>query len=305
MIGARVSQRRLTRWRGHSVQNTFGVQVRNDSNPDGGAVSHREARAARDAHRCVGAGDEPGRLRAERDRVGALVRRQAGLRADGSRYRVDALDPPNSGTTSAGMVSPKAGATFGPWKGTEFYVNAGTGFHSNNALGTTITRDPDGNPVDRVTPLVRAKGAEVGVRTVAVPHLQATVSLWTLQARLGAGLQRRRRRDRAGPGERAARRRDRQLLQPAQVARVRRATCRCRARTSRDVRPRRDSFVPRPSSTVVSAGASVDNFHRTFGSLRLALLRPALARRGQLGALEGDEPRQPAGRLSACSGICA
>jgi outer membrane receptor protein involved in Fe transport len=31
-----------------------------------------------------------------------------------------------------------------------------------------------------VTPLVRATGAEVGVRTVAIPHLQSSLSLWSL-----------------------------------------------------------------------------------------------------------------------------
>jgi hypothetical protein len=70
--------------------------------------------------------------------------------------------------------------TLGPWRGTEFYVNAGTGFHSNDARGTTITRDPDGQPVDRVTPLVRAKGAEFGIRSVSIPHLQTTLTAWTL-----------------------------------------------------------------------------------------------------------------------------
>jgi hypothetical protein len=60
-------------------------------------------------------------------------------------------------------------------------VNAGFGFHSNDARGTTITRDPKiGDPADAVTPLVRAKGSEVGLRTVAVPHLQSSVSVWTL-----------------------------------------------------------------------------------------------------------------------------
>ena len=112
--------------------------------------------------------------------------RSAGIRVDGSHYNVDALDPVNSGTASAGLVSPKGGATFGPWKSTEFYLNAGTGFHSNSALGTTMTRDPEGNPVEPVTPLVRASGAELGVRSVAVHHLQSTVSLWTL--RLGSEL---------------------------------------------------------------------------------------------------------------------
>ena len=81
------------------------------------------------------------RVRAERDRVGAVAAHHGSASASTGRATASTpLDPANSGTASAGIVSPKAGATFGPWKGTEFYVNAGTGFHSNNALGTTITR---------------------------------------------------------------------------------------------------------------------------------------------------------------------
>jgi len=69
----------------------------------------------------------------------------------------------------------------GPFLGTEFYANAGVGFHSNDARGITITRDPKtGAPADQVTPLARARGAEAGMRTVAIPHLQSTVSLWSL-----------------------------------------------------------------------------------------------------------------------------
>ena len=37
-----------------------------------------------------------------------------------------------------------------------------------------------GEPVERVTPLVRARGAEVGVRTVRIRGLQSTVALWYL-----------------------------------------------------------------------------------------------------------------------------
>ena len=55
------------------------------------------------------------------------------------------------------------------------------GFHSNDARGAAITVDPiTGEPVDRVTPLVRAKGAEIGVRTVRIRGLQSTVALWYL-----------------------------------------------------------------------------------------------------------------------------
>ena len=111
------------------------------------------------------------------------IRTTAGVRADGSHYRKvtrHKLDNRNSGTSNAGLVSPKGTATFGPWDGTEFYVNGGFGFHSNDARGTTISYDTEGNPVERVTPLVRARGAEIGVRTVRVPHLQSTFSFWRL-----------------------------------------------------------------------------------------------------------------------------
>ena len=70
---------------------------------------------------------------------------------------------------------------FGPWTGTELYANAGTGFHSNDARGAAIRVDPvTGEPVDRVTPLVRAQGAEIGLRTVRIRGLQSTVALWYL-----------------------------------------------------------------------------------------------------------------------------
>jgi hypothetical protein len=55
------------------------------------------------------------------------------------------------------------------------------GFHSNDARGAVIRVDPKtGEAAERVTPLVRARGAEIGVRTVAIRGLQSTVSLWYL-----------------------------------------------------------------------------------------------------------------------------
>src|SRR5262249_36610759 len=57
----------------------------------------------------------------------------------------------------------------------------GSGVSQHDARGTTVTRDTDGNAVDRVTPLERATGAELGVRTVALRHLQSTLSVWTLK----------------------------------------------------------------------------------------------------------------------------
>jgi outer membrane receptor for monomeric catechols len=104
-----------------------------------------------------------------------------GLRADAYRFDVTSDNPLNSGDGSDGLVSPKFSAAFGPWAATEFYVNAGTGFHSNDARGAVITVDPKtGEPVDRVTPLVRARGAEIGFRTVRIRGLQSTAAFWYL-----------------------------------------------------------------------------------------------------------------------------
>jgi outer membrane receptor protein involved in Fe transport len=109
------------------------------------------------------------------------LRSNLGLRADWYHFRVDAGDPRNAGTSSDGLVSPKASFVFGPWRSSELYANWGNGFHSNDARGTTITVDPvTGEPTDRATPLVRARGEELGVRTTAVRGLQMTVALWRL-----------------------------------------------------------------------------------------------------------------------------
>jgi outer membrane receptor protein involved in Fe transport len=109
------------------------------------------------------------------------LRMTAGLRGDLYRFRVTASDPANSGRDVEALLSPKFGMVLGPWASTEFYVNAGFGFHSNDARGATITRDPlSGEPAERVTPLARARGAEVGLRSVRLRGLQTTLSLWRL-----------------------------------------------------------------------------------------------------------------------------
>jgi hypothetical protein len=182
----KISHRRLGKWRGRPVQNTIGLDLRNDNIPEV-ALYHTQARERLEVRSLSAALVTTGGLYAQNEiKWTSWFKTLLGLRGDASRYRVDALELVNSGTAYAGLVSPKGGATIGPWKATEFYVNAGSGFHSNNALGTTITHDAEGHPVDRVTPLVRTIGAEVGVRSVAIHRLQTTLSLWTL--RLGSEL---------------------------------------------------------------------------------------------------------------------
>ncbi len=105
----------------------------------------------------------------------------AGIRADAMRFDVRSDRAENSGRRDAAIVSPKLNLIFGPWAKSEFYLNLGTGFHSNDARGTVITVDPkSGERVDRVTPLPRSRGLEFGLRTAPLAGLQTALSVYRL-----------------------------------------------------------------------------------------------------------------------------
>jgi outer membrane receptor protein involved in Fe transport len=106
-----------------------------------------------------------------------------GARTDHYRFDVNSNIADNSGKRTDTMVSPKMSLIFGPWAKTEFFVNAGRGFHSNDARGTTIRVDPANPalPVDRVNPLVRTRGAELGIRTEIIDNIQSSIAFWTLK----------------------------------------------------------------------------------------------------------------------------
>ncbi len=105
-----------------------------------------------------------------------------GLRGDRYWFDVTSDVAANSGTAAASLFSPKLALVFGPWADTEYFVNGGYGFHSNDARGVTIKVDPvTGESVDSATPLVRSKGAELGLRTQAVPKVQSSLALWYLE----------------------------------------------------------------------------------------------------------------------------
>jgi len=110
------------------------------------------------------------------------LRSQLGLRADFYRFRVASDNPANSGRTSDALLSPKLGLVFGPWSEVEYFLNYGHGFHSNDARGTTITVDPaTGMPANRVQPLVRARGGELGMRAAPLRGYQTSLALWRLE----------------------------------------------------------------------------------------------------------------------------
>src|SRR5262245_51608368 len=109
------------------------------------------------------------------------LRTVLGARADAYAFDVSSDRAENSGSHRTAIASPKASLIVSPTATTELYASGGFGFHSNDARGTTITTDPaTGERVSRVDPLVRSRGAEIGLRTSTFRGLRSTVSAWML-----------------------------------------------------------------------------------------------------------------------------
>ncbi|NHO68499.1 TonB-dependent receptor [Aestuariicella hydrocarbonica] len=97
-----------------------------------------------------------------------------GVRYD--HYQVDVysrLSGGVEGDASDDLVSPKFSLRFGPFAETEFFVNYGEGFHSNDARG--VVNDAAGVPM-----LSPSKGYELGLRSAIVEHLQFSVVVFRL-----------------------------------------------------------------------------------------------------------------------------
>jgi hypothetical protein len=178
--GFNVAQSWAADWAGLAVRNKLGLQARYDRLDPVGLYA-TAARVRTDT------------MRADRVREGSAgayvenvvqwqpwLRSVAGLRYDAYAFRVDSSIAGDSGSKDAHLASPKLSLIFGPWRRTEFFVNAGRGFHSNDARGTTQTRLADGSAAVPVTPLVPTRGLELGMRTELVPGLQSSLALWRL-----------------------------------------------------------------------------------------------------------------------------
>jgi hypothetical protein len=191
----------FSQWFGRKVENTFGLQLRNDwihnglyqvedrvrvdkTDIDTGTILPAVTQADRFADTQVGLFAE------NKIQWGQKFRSVVALRGDFQRFDVTSLvTAVNNGTASKILPSPKASLIFGPWSSTEFYAQGGFSFHSNDGRGTTQTVEPvsgenpyPNTPADKIPPMIPTKGAEVGVRTMAVPHLQSTVSVWYLHS---------------------------------------------------------------------------------------------------------------------------
>jgi hypothetical protein len=221
----------FSEWFSRRVENTFGLQVRNDWVHNG--LYRTENRTRTDKNDSNACNDENidacnnnpnlvavlpaatdlnkfidtmvGFYAENRIQWAEKLRTVLAVRGDEAIYNVTNLTPSyvatelpgapvvnfaaaNSGTATKFLPQPKASLIFGPWAKTEFYVQGGFSFHSNDARGATQREEPisPDNPFptssSRIPALVPTKGAEVGMRTSVLPHLQSTVSLWYLHS---------------------------------------------------------------------------------------------------------------------------
>jgi hypothetical protein len=190
-----------SQWFGRDVENTFGLQVRNDWINNG--LYQTEGRARVDKLDSATGTLLPATTEADfftDTQVGLYAENKAqwadkfrsvlAMRGDLDYFDVTSLTTPaNSGTSATLLPSPKLSLIFGPWAKTEFYAQGGFSFHANDGRGATQTVEPvsadnpyPGTAVSRIPGLVQTKGAEIGVRTLAVPDLQSTLSLWYLHS---------------------------------------------------------------------------------------------------------------------------
>ena len=180
MAGVNVAQSWVSTIGGLDMRNKIGVQTRFDRlSPVG--IYDTVARVRTDTIREDRVRENSAGVYAENVIQWApWFRSIAGVRYDAYRFNVASSIDGDSGKARDHIVSPKLSLIFGPWDKTEYFVNYGKGFHSNDARGTTQTRLPDGSASSPVTPLVPTRGGELGLRTEIVPGLQSSLALWRL-----------------------------------------------------------------------------------------------------------------------------
>ena len=179
-VGLNASHVRRMDWFGYAAENTFGVQLQSD-NIFNALLATRARETIGTVRRDHVLESSVGVYAENSTHWSEHVRTVAGLRGDFYRSRIESDLAANTGRAIEHIVNPKLSLIFGPWYSTEYYVNLGGGFHSNDARGTTITTDPaSGDAAARVSPLVRSRGAEIGVRTSLLPGLQTSIALYQL-----------------------------------------------------------------------------------------------------------------------------
>lgn len=165
---------------GWNSETTLGLQLQNDNIFNGlyNTKARRRLSTTRQDHIVE---SSAGLFVENSTRWNDAWRTVAGARVDGYRFDVASDLAANSGKANDHLASPSLSVIYGPWKTAELYANIGSGFHSNDARGATIGVDPKtGEAADKVAPLVRSRGMEIGARSTWLPGLQTSLSLYRL-----------------------------------------------------------------------------------------------------------------------------
>jgi TonB dependent receptor len=194
VAGLIASHTLFSQWWGHEVQNTFGLQVRNDWINNG--LYQTQNRHRTEKIDSATSAILPAMTRQDsvvQTEIGTYYNNQAqraekfrsvfGERGDIYNFSVRDQIPANSGDRVSGLASPKLSLIFGPWAKTEVYLQGGLGFHSNDVRSTTATTNTDGRVIGKkAAGLARTEGAEIGARTFVIPKLQSNLSFWYLHS---------------------------------------------------------------------------------------------------------------------------
>ena len=158
---------------GRESVTTFGLDVRNDDIKNG--LFHTEQRARLSITTQNDIAETTASPYVENQtRWNDWFRTILGLRSDAYWMDVHNIAGGNSGDVAAQVLSPKVNLIFGPWDETEFYMDFGQGFHSNDARGVVAATDP-------ATPLPRSTGGEVGLALGDHPRTcRSELSFWLL-----------------------------------------------------------------------------------------------------------------------------
>jgi outer membrane receptor protein involved in Fe transport len=282
VVGGKVSHERLLTLFGRDVEATIGLDVRNDNIPTL-ELLHTKARDILSTVRSDHVSQTSAALWGQASfQLAPWFRAVAGLRGDVLHVNVASKVPENPGQTTHGILSPKLSMVFGPFSSTEIYLNGGFGYHSNDGRGATLHVDPvTKEAAEPVTPLVRAKGAEIGVRSTAIKGVQSTLALWILDLDSelvfsgDAGITEPSRASRRVGVEWT------NTWSPYPWLTLDADLAWSRARFTQDAPA--GNFIPGSIEGVASAGVSVNNLSGFFGSVRLRYFGPrALVEDGSL-----------------------
>lgn len=182
IMGGEIKRNLATDIAGKPLTHTLGVQVRHDAIDEVGLYKTR-ARERISTTRTDAIDETSIALFAQSDlQFTEKFRGHLGVRHDYLAVDVHSDLVQNAGDAGDGMTNIKAGVSYQLTDSIETYMNIGQGFHSNDARGATITRDPiTGDIAEPVDLLSRSEGAELGLKLFDQDSYNISASLWHLQ----------------------------------------------------------------------------------------------------------------------------